>query len=303
MRSRRRPVAGVLVAIVGAVLVAACSVAGGGPASGPVGSPSPTGITYPTGANDLVLRLRYVGGFAPAAYHLVSLPVISIYGDGTVIVPGPQIDIYPSPALPNLQRAAITPAGMQVLLEAAREAGLLGPDAHYDLGGIMDASTAEFTLNADGRTHTVSAYALMEGGGSPEGTDPAEAAARAKLALLQGQLGSLEALLDTEIGAWTEYQADALQLIVTSGAPDDGQGMAQPEIAWPLADDLAAFGAPLPALMPGQRCGVVSGADVEVLRPLLTAANALTPWTDDGAASGIAVRPLLPAEPGCPPTE
>jgi hypothetical protein len=298
MRSPRRLVAVPLVTL----LVAGCSVAGGGASSSPSGSPSPTGIAYPTGPADLVLRLRWVGGFAPAAYHLVSLPVISIYGDGTVIVPGPQIDMYPGPAVPNLQRATITPAGMQVLLEAAGEAGLLGPDAHYDLGGIMDASTAEFTLNADGRTHTVSAYALMEGGGSPEGTDPAEAAARAKLSLLQGQLGSLEALLDTEIGAWTEYQADAVQLIVTPGAPDDGQGLAQTTIAWPLADDLAAFGAPLPALMPGQRCGVVSGGDVEVLRPLLATANALTPWTDDGASYGIAVRPLLPAEPGCPTT-
>jgi hypothetical protein len=256
------------------------------------------------GATDLVLRFRYVGGFAPPSAHLMDLPVVSVYGDGTVIVPGPQIMIYPGPALPNLQRAAITLAGMQVLLTAARDAGLLGPDAQYDLGGIMDASTAEFTLNAEGRVHIVSAYALMEGGGRepelPPDTDPAVADARAKLSLFQGQLGSLEALLDTEIEPWTTFEPDSVQLLVTAGAPDDGQGLVQEPIAWPLDADLATFGDALPTLMESQRCGAVDGVDLETLWPLLGQANALMPWTDGDAAFGIAVRPLLPAETGCP---
>lgn len=282
-----------------ALLASACTAAGAGPTSGPSASPTATGIVYATGAKDMILRLRYVGGFMAPAAHLLDIPVISIYGDGTVIVPGPQLAIYPGPALPNLQRATITPADMQVLLEAARDAGLLGPDAHYDLGGIMDASSAEFTLNADGRIHIVSAYALMEGGGSPEGIDPAVVEARAKLALLQGQLGSLEVLLDTEL-TWTPYQADAVQFLVSSGAPDDGQGLVQQPIAWPLSTPLAGFGTPLPALIQGQRCGVVSGSDLELLTPLLEKANTLTSWTDGGETFGIAVRPLLPDEEGCP---
>jgi hypothetical protein len=264
----------------------------------------PDAISHPTGATDLVLRLRYVGGFAPPSAHLMDLPMVSVYGDGTVIVPGPQIMIYPGPTLPNLQRATITPAGMQVLLAAAREAGLLGPDAQYGLEGIMDASTAEFTLNAEGRVHTVSAYALMEGEGrspeAPGSSDPAVADARAKLSLFQGQLGSLEALLDKEIGPWTPFQPDVVQLLITAGPPDDGQGLAQAPVAWPLDADLATFGDALPTLMEGQRCGVVAGADLETLWPLFGEASALTPWTDGDAAFGIAVRPLLPAETGCP---
>ena len=299
MSSRLRFLAVSLVAL----LAAACSAVGAGPSTGPSDSPAPTGIVHPTGAGDLVLRLRYVGGFAPPAAHLLDLPVISVYGDGSVIVPGPQVAIYPGPALPNLQRATITPAGMQILLEAARAAGLLGPDAHYDLGGIMDASTAEFTLNADGRIHVVSAYALMEGGTppeTPEGTDPAATAARAKLALFMGQLGSLEALLDKEIGTWSQYEPDAVQLIVSAGAPDDGQGLVQQPVAWPLSTPLADFGESLPALIEGQRCGAVSGSDLDLLMPLLEKANSLTPWTDGGASFGIAVRPLLPGEQACP---
>jgi hypothetical protein len=282
-----------------ALTIAACSVAG----SSPSASPAPTGITYPTGAGDLVLRLRYVGGFVAPAAHLVDLPVISVYGDGAVIVPGPQIAIYPGPALPNLQHATITPAGMQALLEAARDAGLLGPDAHYDFAGIADASSAEFTLDASGRVHTISAYALMEGLDVPQGADPAVTEARAKLAAFQARLGNLEALLGAELGTWSPYRAEAIQLLVSPGAPDDGQGLTQQPIAWPLSEPLASFGATLPALFEGQRCGVVSGGDVDQLMPLLEKANTLTPWTDDGAAYGLIVRPLLPGEEGCPTSE
>jgi hypothetical protein len=226
---------------------------------------------------------------------------MALYGDGTVIVPGPQIEIYPGPALPNLQRATITPAGIQILLEAARDAGLLGPDAHYDLGGIMDASSAEFTVNADGRIHAISAYALMEGGETtPQGTDPAVVEARARLANFRAQLGSLETLLGAELGPWSSYEADAVQLLVRGGAPDDGQGLVQEPIAWPLSTPLAGFGTTLPALIQGERCGVVSGSDVDQLKPLLEKANTLTPWTDGGASFGVVIRPLLPDEAGCP---
>ena len=222
-----------------------------------------------------------------------------MYGDGTVIVPGPQIAIFPGPALPNLQRATITPAGMQILLEAARDAGLLGPDAHYDLGGIMDASSAEFTLNAEGaRPHDLGLRPDGEQPARPQGQDPAVAEARSKLARFQAQLGSLEALLGGEMGDWSPYEADSVQLLVSDGAPDD-QGLAQRPIAWPLSTPLATFGKAMPDLFQGQRCGVVEGADIGALMPLLQDANALTPWTDDGVAYGFLVRPLLPGEAGC----
>jgi hypothetical protein len=286
-----------------ALLVAACLAgSGAGPSVSPSGSPTPGAIAYPTGADDLVIRLRYVGGFAPPSAHVMDLPVISIYGDGTVIVPGAVPAIYPGPALPNLQRATITPAGMQVLLEAARDAGLFGPDAHYDMGGIMDASSSEFTVNAEGSIHTISAYALFESGGlEPQnpGADPAVTEARARLLIFQNQLANLEALLGPDVGDATPYIAESLQLLVSDGAPVDEQALGQSPIEWPLLESLATFGEAMPALM-GSRCGVVSGEDVGVLLPLFQGANTLTPWTDDGAAFGIAVRPLLPGERGCP---
>jgi hypothetical protein len=288
-----------------ALAFAACSVAGGS-STGPTTSANPTGITYPTGADDLVIRLRYVGGFAPASAHILDLPVISIYGDGTVIIPGPVPAIYPGPSLPNLQQATISPAGMQILLEAARDAGLLGPDAHYDLGGIMDASSSEYTVNADGTIHTISAYALFEDGGrEPQnpGADPAVMEARARLLVFQNQLTNLEAVLGPEVGDATPYVADSLQLLVSDGAPIDEQALGQKPIAWPLDMPLATFGETMPSLIMGERCGVVSGADAAALPPHFERANTLTPWTDDEGVFGIAVRPLLPAETGCPAPE
>jgi hypothetical protein len=299
-----RPLAVALLAVVSV----ACSAAGASPSptpsdgADPSTSPGASGTTYSDGKTDLVLRLRYVGGFAPQSARFLDLPSISVYGDGTVIVPGPQILIYPGPAMPNLQQATITPAGMQTLLEAAREAGLFGPDAHYELGGIMDASSAEFTLVAEGRTHTISAYALMEGGGTPPDADPAVVEARAKLARFQEQLGNLEGLLGAELGTWSGYEAEAIQLLVTPGAPVNDQGLVQEPIAWPLATPLVAFGTSLADLMEGQRCGVVDGPDLQAVLPLLRDANSLTPWTSEDAAFGIAVRPLLPGEEGCIPT-
>ena len=129
-----------------------------------------------------------------------------------------------------------------------------------------------------------------------DGTDEA----RTKLVRLQAQLGSLEGLLGAELGSWSSYRADAIQLLVSAGAPDDGQGLTQQPLAWPLSTPLATFGEALPTLFQGQRCGVVTDSDVDMVMPLFAKANTLTPWTDDGASFGIILRPLLPGEQGCP---
>ena len=84
-------------------------------------------------------------------------------------------------------------------------------------------------------------------------------------------------------------------VIVNKAAPDD-QGLPQPAIAWPLGA-FASFGK---ALQDGSggRCGLITGADVGLVRPAFGAANQITPWRDptDGSLHGIAVRPLLPGD-------
>ena len=65
---------------------------------------------------------------------------------------------------------------------------------------------------------------------------------------------------------------------------------------WPLEQPLALFGGPVAD--GSYRCGTVSGADADTLRPSLQAANQLTQWVQDPTTSatfGLTVRPMVPA--------
>src|SRR5918999_4386655 len=161
MTSMRRPI--LLLALLSLGL-SACGGLRDGDDLGPGGDPTdPPGIDHPTGPDQLVLRIDSGGGFVPPEFLLTDLPDLSLLGDGRLVVLGPQIEIYPGPALPNLQVRQLTRDGMQALLEAAREAGLFGPDAHYDNRCVADVPTTTFTLVAEGKTHMISAYALGVG--------------------------------------------------------------------------------------------------------------------------------------------
>ena len=130
-------------------------------------------ISHPTGSDAVVLRVDMGGGFVPFEWTLRRIPSFSLFGDGSLLTEGPQIEIYPGPALPSVQVAHVSEEGIQAILQAARTAGLFGPDAHYDYPCVADANTTTFTVVADGSTHVISAYALEMGGGV--GTDPGPA--------------------------------------------------------------------------------------------------------------------------------
>jgi hypothetical protein len=292
--SRHRSIALWLVA----GLLGGCSAA-----ATPTPSPSPRGgVDHPSGARDLVLRYETTGGFVPREWLLSSYPTISVYGDGTVITQGPQIAIYPGPALPNLLATRITETGLQRLLALAADAGLLGADAQFDAIGIADAGTAQFTVVAGGTRHTISAYALSES--QDLGLAPAVAAQRVRLRAFVSRLGDLHASLGPEqVGAEASYRFSAVRLYVQPAVPPD-DGLVQPVIAWPLAAPLATFGeSAQPGTGSDLRCGVVSGADLDMLRPQLMKANQLTPWRSGGRNFSVTMRVLLPDESGCPAIE
>ena len=266
--------------------------------------PGTPAIEHPTGKDALVLQIAIGGGFVPAEYNLTNLPILSIYGDGRVITQGPQLMIYPGAAMPNLQVRTITEAGLQKVLAAAAEAGLLGPDKHYDDGGmIADAATTTFTLNAGGRVHTISAYALSEEENAGPNLSEADAEARQLLREFLGQVTSLPELAGaSELTADQPYTPHAIRLFVSDEAPVvDESNPEQEPIEWPLDTPLADFGEPMAQgeVFPFN-CGVVEGADLDTLLPLLEQANTLTPWTSEGKSYSVTVRPLLPDESGCP---
>jgi hypothetical protein len=260
------------------------------------GGSSDDAIAHPTGADELVLRVSQGGGFVPVEYNLRALPGISIYGDGRMIVEGPMIEIYPGPALPNLQVRELTEDAVQAILVEARRAGLLGADAHYDYPCVADAATTTFTAVAEGSTHQVSAYALGpdEAAGDCPGVDEQ---ARAELFEFQAKLAGLDDWLPVgSIGSEEPFTADEMRVYVLPyrGDPE----LEQPKVDWPLRPELDTFGEPDPNLE-DIRCGVVTGEDLATLLPEARSANELTPWSSDTGEFALIFRPLLPDEHTC----
>jgi hypothetical protein len=254
------------------------------------------GIDHPTGAAGLVLRMDVGGGFVPLTYELRRIPTWSLFGDGRIITEGPQIEIYPGPALPSIQVQTVTEEGIQAILEAAEAAGLLGPDRTYGQGCVADAPTTTFTVYADGSEHVVTAYALGMVPGSCPGEDTE---ARAKLARFSAKLSDLAGWLPTgSLGQQDQFEFSEMRVYVQpyTGSPEPG--LHQTAVDWPLSDPLPSFG-DADATDGDFRCGVVGGADLAKLLPDAQRANELTPWRSGGADFSLIFRPLLPDEHSC----
>jgi hypothetical protein len=254
------------------------------------------GIAHATGPNQLVLRVDSCCGFVPVDAALTAVPGLSLFGDGSLVITGPQIEIYPGPALPNLQVRHIGEDGVQAILQAARDAGLQGQDQSYDTANVADASTTTFTVAAGGDVHVTSVYALYE---SRDGTPESEDEARRALYEFSQKLGDLESWLPSgSVGLEEPFEYHGLRVFVMPGFPEDNEELSQPEKEWPVTESLATFGEPLKDHQ-DIRCGVVDGDDFQALRPLAEGANQLTPWVSDGKEYHLVFRPLLPDESGC----
>jgi hypothetical protein len=257
------------------------------------------GIEHPTGAGQPILMITYDGGFVPAEYLFTRMPSFALYGDGTLVLQGAQMEIYPGPALPAQVARTIDEAGIQAILRAALDAGLDRDGDYSDMGqmGITDVGTTRFQLSADGTTHVVTAYALgLEGEQQPGQPDDVWQMRRS-LVRLQERLGVLDWLPGGSLGDEHPFEAASARLLVAPYRPDEE--LPQAPVAWPLPRGLATFGEPADMLGDAWRCGVIEGEDWAAVHDLATSANTLTPWTSDGRRSTIVFRPLLPDETGC----
>jgi hypothetical protein len=247
----------------------------------------------------LILQVTSEGGFIMPSANLNSVPAVSVYADGRILVPGPTPAIYPGPLVPPIIVRDLGPAGAAAIVAAIRAAGL---DHEGPGGGIPgDTGVTIFTVNLDGKP-VVTRFALGGGPGGPggpgapggNGEDPALAAALDLLTKLSdptetwGQPASQE----------TPYLPTGYRIFVAPGAPIADASVRQVPMAWPLTPGLDAFGAPaVPDRgIPGLRLGVALGADAAVLAPVFNAATSVTPFTSDGQSYTLYVRPLLPDE-------
>jgi len=279
-----------------------------GPGSTPsTGESSPTAgpgtIAHPTGAEDLVLRIDRTGGLLPPFYAVTELPLFVLYGDGRVITQGPQIMIYPPPALPNLLETRLTEEGVQAILHEAQAAGLLEGDRRYELPTIADAPITLFTVNAGGRTSTVSVYALSEAELNDPNLSPEDRQVRQRLRdFLDKALSFSSWLPPTAIAKpETSYEISRLQLVVVPAdqAIDEPVDVQPAEMEWPLAGPLGEFGEPYQVMGMQARCGIAERAELAAVLDAMSQANTLTRWRSGDALYAVFPRPLLPGEAGC----
>lgn len=261
--------------------------------------PGGGGIDHAISPEEVLVRISLEGGFVPVEWHYTNLPTFSLYGDGTLVLPGAQIELYPGPALPAIARRQIDAAGIQAILEEAVDASDGIPADLDDLGftSIADASTTVISISAGGVDRTIRAYALSELTDRPDGVPEREYLARVRLQELVSKLTGLDSWVpDGSLGPESPFEASAARVYV--GTYRDVDDLAQEPVPWPLDGGLAGFGDP-PDPAGGLRCGVVRGADWDAVHDAASSANELTPWTSDEAEYSILFRPLLPDETGC----
>ena len=282
------------------LLLAACS---GGP------SPSDGQIAHPPG-DELVLRVEHRGGMLAGGFF-TTLPAFTLLGDGRVILPGAQIDIFPGPALPAVQVRQLTEAGVQAVLNAVAASGQFAASAEWRgaQNFVADAADTVFILNADGRSITVTIYGLgtVVPGDAPPNFPAAEMPVHQALGLLSERLGTLDTWLPVTAWVpeqtWQPYVPDALRLLVRNADadPPDESGIPNEELPWPTDADAETFGE---ATTFGEfRCGVVTGEDAAAWYDSLSSANLLTRFISDERRYEVTVRPLLPDEPAECPSE
>ena len=286
----------VLVVALGALTVACGQQVRTSDAGSPV--PETPAATGP----DPVLQIAHVGGFLPVGAAFSQVPALTVYPDGTAVTHGPQIMIFPGPALPNLLVHELTDEQVRALRDLAEDAGLLAtPPPSYGDPPVADAATTVVSLRCGDDSVVHEAYALGLGVGRGPGEDlPGEdlpgldpQAVEARHAL--SEFVEAASTLVTASGEAEPYQPDAFAVLaraVPADEPAPDPAMEPDVVTWPLPEvELAGT---------IEECVVLHEPAADVLRDTLQDATPLTRFEQDGQVYDVFVRALLPGEDGCP---
>lgn len=281
----RRSFLAALGVVPAALLAVSCGNAEGPSDTTPSSTVAPTtlppvdGIEHPIGPEEVVLRLSWEGGFVAPETLFMRLPRVLVAGDGAVYFQGAQPAIYPGPLLPPVLVGRITEEALQTLLVAARDGDMFRTITYAQPdSGIADAPNTLLVIHANGATYTHDAYALGIGGTE---TDPDRIAFQKFVELLE----PLAAGVPDSVAFAAQRYAIRASAADQVPAPDD---IEPNEVAWP-----AGAGVRLAA---ANDCAVVDAADIGTL---FNEATQITRFVDAGVKYVLAVRPLLPGDPGC----
>lgn len=283
--------------LVAAALLAGCAsvLDGEGSGGGATDEPGSAPYDHATGAEDVLVSIKSDGGLVPVEYNLRNTPEFLLLGDGTAIVGGVMIEIYPGPATNPLQSTTLTEDQIQDLFAEADQSGLLDNEIDYGQPAVTDVATTTVTITVGGRTITQSAYGLGFSEDPEPGLSAENVAAREAM---QGFIDAAHALVDGgESTAYVPTGVVAYRLSTDAVAPVDEPDLVQPPVTWPITTAPAVPDATTSGV---GTCLVVTGPDSATLVDAITQANELTPWligTDPPAR--MAFRPLLPGDPGC----
>ena len=245
----------------------------------PTTLPPVTGIEHPMGADEVVLRLSWEGGFVPAEMLFVRLPRVLVAGDGSVYFQGAVPAIYPGPLLPAVLVGRITEAELQDLLVAAQEGDMFRNVTYKQPdNGVADAPNTLLVINANGQTYTHDAYALGIGGTE---TDPDRITFQKFVEVLEPLAMGLP---DSSSFAAERY---AIRATTADNAPPT-DGITPNEVAWPAAAGVR--------LADASDCAVV---EASAIGSLLNEATQITRFVDGGVKYVLVVRPMLPGDAGC----
>jgi hypothetical protein len=270
-----------------ALVVAACA---GGSGASPRQSPVDTSTAW-------LRATPFKPG--PPLSRFASGPAAVITADGTYVTAGPVDDKAPAPLLPNLVARSLSDAGRATIQAEASRLGLLGTKADFrSVIALPGGLVGRLQLTGDDGPVTLVGEPDSKLLCVPQFCDPLPGTPEAFGELWRKVVDPVP-WLGGELGPEIPFVPAAYALLVgPASAPDPAVRAVIAD--WPLAAPLATFGAPVAD--GSQRCGIVSGADVEALRPVLEDANLQTQWVQEretSATFGITVRPIIAGEDPC----
>ena len=227
-----------------------------------------------------------------------TMPLGTLYGDGRVIRPAPQLAVEPGPALPSLTVTTLDSAGVDAVLKQAADTGLVGADREFRMPTETDPTLTSFEVFLNGQRRATIVESLAEIADDDPRLPPQGLEERAGMKKIVAMLTDPRASLAANIvGEDTVYAPTAVRLLIAPATSLEPSSTEPTKLDWPLAD-LATAGEPVKGA-DGVSCLVVDGSDWTTLEPLATSANQLTRWSSGGTEYALRFRPLLPGEGGC----
>lgn len=262
--------------------LAGCALGPGPGVDPPQGGPH----THPTGAEELVVSLSIGGGLEPIQYAVDDRPSFALYGDGTVLRPS-STDV----AYPGVDAYRLSEDGIQAVLAAAEEAGLLREGVDYGIPQVYDAPAASLSITADGRSFSHGIGAPGIGDDDPTLTDAQKEARRQE----SGFESFLYALPDDHPELLLEgvhaYDLRAVDVNAWPAEPWEGASVED----WPLERPLGKLRG---TGLSGGLCETIAGDELLRLRTELSARSADL-WRSGKRTWSIGLRAILPGEAGC----